>query len=95
MSVYFMKKIVVLLLIFSSAIVFTAAKNKATVVHDIPSGLPHDNWFPVGENHGLAVVGYEKSGFQNLDYAKGIYFVKKNDKWYPLYFEIGPPMDSQ
>ncbi len=94
MSVYYMKKIVVLLLIFSSAIVFTAAKNKAIVVHDIPSGVPHDNWFPIGENHGLAVVSYEKDKFKNLDYAKGIYFVKKNDKWYPLFFEIGPYIDS-
>ncbi len=90
-----MKKIVVLLLIFSSAIVFTAAKNKVILVHDIPSGVPHDNWFPIGENHGLAVVSYEKAPIHNIDYAKGIYFVKKNDKWYPLYFEIGPPLDSQ
>ncbi len=95
MSVYFMKKIVVLLLIFSSAIVFTAAKNKATVVHDIPSGVPHDSWFSIGENHGLAVVSYEKDNLQNLDYAKGIYFVKKKDKWYPLFFEIGPPIVSE
>ena len=64
---YYMKKIAILLLIFSSAIVFTAAKNKATVVHDIPSGLPHDNWFPIGENHGLMVVGYEKSGLRKRD----------------------------
>jgi hypothetical protein len=36
-------------------------------VHDIPSGLPHDNWFPIGENHGLMVVGYEKSGLRKRD----------------------------
>ena len=56
------------------------------LVFNMPSGEPYDNWFPIGANHGITVVGYEKNRGQNLDYAKGIYFVRKLDKWYPVYF---------
>ncbi len=90
-----MKKITVLLLILASAFVFTAANKNVKRVHNMPSGVLYDNWFPIGANHGIAVVGYEKNKGQNLDYAKGIYFVRKLDKWYPVYFEIGPPLHSK
>ena len=86
-----MKKITVLLLILASAFVFTAANKNVKRGDTIPSGVPQENWYPIGEKHGIAVLDYENNvgpHFGGYDYARAIYFVKKDEIWYPVKFEF-------